>query len=183
MTICIQSSCQNWWTFFHRLLLLFEFYRHPAGLIKGNLKNLKKIMAFNTFHFSSVHCSVISDSLWSHGLQHTRPSCPSPIPGVCSNSCPSCQWCYPTISSYVVPFSSHLQSFPASGSFPMSPFFTSGGQSIGVLASTSVLSMNTQDWFPLGWNGWISLLFKGLSRVFSNTTDQKRQFFSTQLSS
>ena len=182
MTVCIQNSCQNWWTFFYRLLLLFEFYRHPAGLIKGNLKNLKKIMAFNTFQFSSVHRSVISDSLWSHGLQHARPSCPSPTPGVCSNSCPSCQWCYPTISSSVVPFSSHLQSFPASGSFPMSPFFTLGGQSIGVSASTSVLSMNTQDWFPLGWSGWISLLFKGLSKVFSNTTVQKHQFCGSQLS-
>ena len=106
--------------------------RVPWTSRRSNQSILKKIMAFNTFHFSSVHCSVISDSLWSHGLQHARPSCPSPTPGVCSNSCPSCQWCYPTISSYVVPFSSHLQSFPASGSFPMSQFFASGGQNIGV---------------------------------------------------
>jgi len=106
----------------------------------------------------------------------------SPSPGACSNSCPLSQWCRPTISSSVVPFSSCLQSFPASGSFPMSQFFASGGQSIGVSASTSVLPMNTQDWFPLGWTGWISLQSKGLSRVFSNITVQKHQFFSTQLS-
>ena len=104
------------------------------------------------------------------------------IPGAYSNSCPSSQWCHPTISSSVVPFSSHLQSFPASGSFPMSQFFTSSGQSIGVSASASVLPMNIQDWFPLGWTGWISLQSKGLSRVFSNTTVQKHQFFhNTQL--
>ena len=99
-----------------------------------------------------------------------------------SNSCPLIQWCHPTISSSVIPFSSHLQSFPASGSFPMSLFFASGGQSTGVSASASVLPMNIQDWFPLGWTGWISLKSKGLSRVFSNTTDQKHQFFGAQLS-
>ena len=100
----------------------------------------------------------------------------TPTPGACSNSCPSSQWCHPTISSSVVPFSSCLQSFPASGSFPMSQFFTSGGQSIAVSASTSVIPMNIQDWFPLGWTGWISLQSKGLSGVFSNTTVQKHQF-------
>ena len=110
--------------------------------------------------------SAVSDSLQPHELQHTRPPCPSPTPGVYSNSCPSSQWCHSTISSSVVPFSSCLQSFPASGSFPMSRFFASGGQSIGVSASASDLSMNIQDWFPLGWTGWISLLFKGLSRLF-----------------
>ena len=115
----------------------------------------------------------MSDSLWPHGLQHNRPPCRSPTPRPCSNSCPTCQWCHPTISFTVIPFSSCLQSFPASGSFPMSQFFTSGGQSIGVSASASVLPMNTQDWFPLGWTGWISLLSKGLLRVFSNTTVQK----------
>ena len=120
--------------------------------------------------------SVMSDSLRPHGLQHARPPCPSPTPGVNSNSCPLSQWCHPTISSSVVPFSCP-QSFPASGSFPMSQFFTSGGQSIGVSASASVLPMNAQDWFPLGWTGWISLQSKGLSRVFSNTTVQKYQFF------
>ena len=125
--------------------------------------------------------SVVSVSLRPCGLQHSRPPCPSPTPGAYSDSCPSCQWCHPTISSSVVPFSSCLQSFPASGSFPMSQFFASGGQSIGVSAS-SVLPMNIQDRFSLGWTGWISLQSKGLSRVFSNTTVQKHQFFSTQLS-
>ena len=120
--------------------------------------------------------SVMSNSLLLHGLHHTRLPCPSPTPGVHPNSCPSRRWCYPTISSSVVPFSSRLQSFPASRSFPMSQFFTSGGQSIGVSASASVLPMNIQDWFPLGWTGWISLLSKRLSRVFSNTTVQKHQF-------
>ena len=112
----------------------------------------------------------MSNSLWPHRLQHARPPCPSPTPGAYSNSCPLSRWCHPTILSSVVPFSFHLQSFPASGSFPMSQFFTSGGQSIGVSASALVLPMNTQDWSPLGWTGWISLQSKGLSRVFSNTT-------------
>ena len=126
--------------------------------------------------------SVMSDSLQPYGLQHARPPCPSPTPWACSISCSLSRWCPPTISSSVVPFSSHLQSFPTSGSFPMSQFFASGGQSIGVSASASVLPMNIQDWFPLGWTGWISLLSKGLSRVFSNTIVQKHQFFSAQLS-
>ena len=126
--------------------------------------------------------SVMSSSLWPYWLQHTRPPCPSPTPGVFSNSHPLSQWCHLTISSSVIPFSSHLESFPASGSFQTSQFFTSGGQSIGVSASTSVLPMNIQDWFPLGWTGWISLQSKGLSRVFSNTTVQKYQFFGTQIS-
>ena len=126
--------------------------------------------------------SVVSDSLRPHGLQHARPPCTSPTPGACSNSCPSSQWCHPFISSSVIPFSSCLQSFLASGSFPMSQFFASGGQSIGVSASASVLLMNIQDWFPLQWTGWISLQCKGLWRVFSNTTVQKHQFFGTQLS-
>ena len=126
--------------------------------------------------------SVISDSLWPHGLQHARPPCPSPTPGVYPNSYTLSQWCHPTISSSVIPFSC-LQSFPISGSFQMSQLFVSGGQNIGVSASTSVLPMNTQDWSPLGWTGWISLQSKGLSRVFSNTTVQKHQFFGTQPSS
>ena len=115
-------------------------------------------------------------------IQHARPPCPSPTPGVYSNSCPLTQWCHPTISSSVIPFSSCLQSSPTSGSFQMSQFFTSGGQSTGVSASASVLPMNIQGWFPLGWTGCIYLLSKGLSRVFSNTTVQKHQFFSIQLS-
>ena len=126
--------------------------------------------------------SVGSNSLQSHGVQHTRPPCPFPTPGVYSDSCPLSLWCHPTISSSAIPFSSHFQSFPTSGSFQMSQLFTLGGQSIGVSASTSVLPKNTQDWFHLGWTGWISLQSKGLSRVFSNTTVQKHQFFSAQLS-
>ena len=122
--------------------------------------------------------SVMSDSLQPHELQHAKLPCPSSTPGVYSNSCPSSRWCHPTISSSVVPFSSCLQSFPASVSFPVSQFFTSGGQSIEVSASTSVLPINIQNWFPLGLTGWISLQSKGLlSRVFSNTTVQKHQFF------
>ena len=109
-------------------------------------------------------CSTVSDSLWAHEFQHVGVPCPSPSPGVCS--CPLSQWCHPTISSSVVPFSSCLQSFPASESLPRSWLFTSGGQSTGTSASASVLPMNIQDWFPLGWTGWISLLIKGLSRVF-----------------
>ena len=126
--------------------------------------------------------SVVSSSLWLHGLQHARLPYLSPTPRAYSNSCLLSQWCHPTISSSVVPFSSCLQSFSASGSFQMSQFFASGGQSIRVSASASVLPMNTQDWFPLGWAGWISLQSKGLSRVFSNTTVQKHRFFSAQLS-
>ena len=144
---------------------------------KGGRKEIKG--RENSVQFSH---SVVSDSLQPHGLQHARLPCPSPTPRAYSNSCPLCQWCYATISSSVVPFSSHLQSFPASGSFPISQSFASGGQSIGVSASTSVLSMNTQGWFPLGFTDLISLQSKGLSRVFSNTTVQKHQFFCAQLS-
>ena len=126
--------------------------------------------------------SVVSDSLHPRGLQHARLPCPSPTPGANSHSCPSSQWCHPNISSSVIPFSSCLQSFPASRSFPKSQFFASGGQSIGISASVSVLPRNFQNWFPLGLTGENSLQSKGLSRVFSNTTVQKHQFFSTQLS-
>ena len=117
--------------------------------------------------------SVVSDSLWPYGLQHTRLPCPSPPPGACSNSCPSSWWCHPTIPSSVIPFC--IQSFPESGSFPRSQFIASDGQSIGVSASASVLPMNIQDWFPLGLTGLISLQCKGLSRVFFNTAVQKHQ--------
>ena len=126
--------------------------------------------------------SVVSDSLQPHEVQHARPPCPPSTPGVYLNSCPLSRWCHPTISSSVIPFSSRPQSFPASGSFQMSQLFASGGQSIGVSASASVLPMNTQDRSPLGWTGWISLQFKGLWRVFSNTTAQKHPFFGAQLS-
>ena len=122
----------------------------------------------------------MSDSLRPHELQHTRPPCPSPTPGVYPNSCPLSQWCHPAISYSVIPFSSCPQSFPTSGSVQMSQLFTSGGQSIGVSASASVFPMNTQDWSPLEWAGWISLQSKGLSRVFSNTTVQKHHFFHAQ---
>ena len=132
--------------------------------------------------FSSVQFSrsVVSDSLRPHRLQYTRSPCPSPTPGVYSNSCPLSWWCHPTISSSVIPFSSRLQSFPALGSFPVSQPFTSGGWSIGVSASTSVLPMNIQDWFPLGLTGLISMQSKGLSRILSNTTVQKHQFFGAE---
>ena len=144
----------------------------------------RKTSIISCHWFSSVHFSrsVASDSLQPHGLQNTRPPCPSPTPGVDSNSCPLSWWCHPTISSSVVPFSSCPQSLPASGSFPMSHLFASGSHNIGLSASTSVLPMNTQDWFPLGWTGWISLQSKGLSRVFFNTTVQNHQFFCTRLS-
>ena len=126
---------------------------------------------------------VMSNSLWPLGLQHNSPPCPSPNPGVYPNSCPLSQWCHPTIASSIVPFSSCFQSFLASGSFPMSQFFASSGQSIRVSASLSVLPMNIQDWFPLWWAGFISLQSKGPWRVFSNTAVQKHQFFSAQPSS
>ena len=126
--------------------------------------------------------SAVSDSLQPHEPRQPRPPCPSPTPRVYPNSCPLSQGCHPTISSSVIPFSSCLQSFPAPGSFQMSQFFTSGGQSTRVSASTSVFPVNTQDWSPLGWTVWISLQSKGLSRFFSNTTVQKHQFFSAQLS-
>ena len=142
------------------------------------------LYANHLVQFSSVQFShsVIFDSLWPHELQHTRPPCPSPTSGVHPNSCPLSHWCHSTISSSVVPFSSFPQSFPVSGSFQMSQLFASGGQNIGVSASASVLPMNIQDWFPLRWTCWISLQSKGLSRVFSNTTVQKHQFFGAQLS-
>ena len=133
----------------------------------------------NSVQFS---CSVMSDFLWPCGLQHARLPCPSSTSRACSNSCPSTRWCHPIISSSVVPFFSRLQSFPASESFPMSQFFTSGDQSIRASASASVLPMDIQDWFPLGWTGWISLLSKGLSGVFSNTTFQKHQFSGSHFS-
>ena len=145
----------------------------------------KTMLSHYIFQFSSVQFSrsVVFDSLLPHEWQHARLPCPSPTPGVYWNSCPSSRWCYPAISSSVVHFSSCPQSLPASGSFPMSQLFAWGSQSIGVSSSASIHPMNTQDWFPLGWTAWISLQSKGLSRVFSNTTVQKHQFFGTQLSS
>ena len=152
---------------------------HPsvqAGSILGSCLRGNSVI----HDFSSV--AQLCLTLRPHEPQHARPPCPSPTPRVYSNSNLLSWWCHPIISSSVVPFSSCLQSFPASGSFPMNQLFAWGGQRIGVSASASVLPMNIQDWFPLGWSGWISLQSKGLSRVFSNTTVQKHQFFSTQLS-
>ena len=157
--------------------LNFSIWRksQPPLFSLGSQSNCPK------FQFSSVQpLSCVRP----HGLQHTRLPCPSPTPRACSNSWPSSWWCHPTSDSLsVIPFSSCIQSFPASGSFPMSQFFASGGQSISVSASSSVLSMNIQDWFPLGWTCWITFHSKGLSRVFSNTTVETHQFFSAQPSS
>ena len=141
-------------------------------LVPHQERNVSMLYVVTLLQFSSVHFShsVMSNSLQPQGLQHTRPPCPSPTPGVYPNSCPLSWWCHPTVSSSIVSFSSCPQSFPASRSFQMSQLFASGGQSIRVSSSTSVLPMNTQDWSPLGWTGWISLQSKGLARVFSSTT-------------
>ena len=151
----------------YRSLTVFPSSRHST------------LSTFSSVQFSR---SVMSDSLWPHEPQHARPPYPSPTPQVHPNSCPLSPWCHPAISASVVPFSSCPQSLPAPESFPVSQLFTWGGQNIGVSASASVPPRNTQDWPPLGWTGWISLQPKGLSRVFSNTTVQKHQFFCTQLS-
>ena len=174
---------QAWRMTQHRHLI------HVCGIDLNYWMQSNGRMGFMSFRFriqfSSVQFShsVMSDSLQPHESQHARPPCPSSNPGVHSNSCPSSRWCHPAISSSVIPFSSCLQSLPASESFPMSQLFAWGGQSIGVSTSTSVLPMNTQDWSPLGWTGWISLQSKGHSIVFSNTTVQKHQFFGAQFSS
>ena len=162
------------------------FELHPDSDLEGKGKGTATCdhdsdLTDSLHQFISVQ-SVMSDSLRPHEPQHVSPPCPSPTLAVYPNSCPLSQWCHPTISSSVIPFSSCPQSFPASGSFQMSQLFASGGQSTRVSASAPVLPMNTQDWSPLGWTGWISLHSREFSRVFSNTTVQKRQFFSTQLS-
>ena len=158
--------------------LLFEQFIYLFGENKLTVDNIQGYFSL----LSSVQSLSRVRLFATHGLQHSSPPCPSPTPRACSHSCPLSRWSQHTISCSVVPFSSHLQSFSASESFPISQFFTSGGQSIGVSASASVLPMNIQDWFPLGWTVWISLQSKGLSRVFSNTTIQKHQFFCAQLS-
>ena len=172
----VNSSC--------RLLSPPYFNLIPVTLYFPLQLNLNTSL-FNICFVHSVQFShsVVSDSLRPHESQHARPPCPSQTPGVHPNPCPLSWWCHPTILSSVVPFSSFPQSFSASGSFQMSQLFTWGGQSIGVSASASALPMNTQDWSPLGWTGWVSLQSKGLSRVFSNNTVQKHQFFGAQLSS
>ena len=159
---------------------LLSTLKHLALFLHSSLKCCVYLVIVIKQISVQFSCSVISNSLWPHGLHHARPPCPSPTPRACSNSCPLSWWCHPTISSSIVPFSSCLQSFPASGSFPMRWLFTSRDQSIG--ASASVLLINISDWFPLGLTGLISLLSKGLSRVFSNTTVQKHQLFIIQLS-
>ena len=171
--------CYPFTLFFSWGILLYH-YHHTCHIPTVN--NFTDYSTFLLPYSVQSSSSVMSDSLWTHGLQHARLPYPSPAPRACSYSCHSSQWCHPTISSSVIPFSSCLQYFPASGSFPVSRFFTSGGQNIGISASASVLPVNMQDWFPLGWTGWISLQSKGLSRVFSNTTVQKHQFFGAQLS-
>ena len=170
--------------FFLSVFPSFENYMYTLFQIPLSLTEQTVPLACN-LPISSVQFShsVMSDLLRPHEPQHTRPSCPSPTPRVYPNSCPLSWWCHPTISSSVIPFSSCPQSFLATGSFQMSQLFTSGGQSTRISASTSVLPMNTQDWPPLGWTGWTSSQSKGLSRVFSNTTVQKHQFFGAQLSS
>ena len=162
-----------------RMLLRERFLNWRRTKSEGSDLGCRRWWALfhNSIQFSH---SGVSNSLWPHGPQHTRFPCPSPTLGACSNSCPLSWWHHPTISSSVIPLSSRLQSFPASGSFPMSQLFASGGQSIGVSALASVLPMNIQDWSPLGWTGLIYLLSRGLPIVFSNTTVQKLQFFGTQ---
>ena len=181
-----------WWmlTYWGNHFAIFVYRYWIIILHTQNKYNLYKNLYLNfpyfwLIQFSSVQFSqsVVSDSLRPHGLQHAMPPCPSPTPGVYSNSSPLSWWCHLTISSSVIPFSSCPQSFPASGSFQLSQLFESGGQSIGASASASVLPMNTQDWSLPGWTGWIFLQSKGLSRVYSNTTVQKHKFFSAQLSS
>ena len=156
------------------IISLFLFVAKCSSLYKYTTSPISISVQFSR--------SVVSNSLWPHGMQHARLPCPSPTPGLYIKSCPLSWWCHPTISSTVVPFSSCLQSFPVAASFEMSQLFTLGVQNIGVSASTWVLPMNIQHWSPLGWTGWISLQSKGLSRVFSNTTVQQHQFFGTQLS-
>ena len=179
---------------------LLLFLQHPLFSLSLRLVSRESLLSSLMFKLHDISLKSDISSVWNqisvefssvaqscltlrpHELQHARLPCPSPTPKAYLNLCPSSQWCHPTISSSVVPFSSHLQSFPASGSFPVSQFFSWGGQSIGVSASASVLPMNSQDWFPLGRTGWISLQSKGLSRIFFKTTVQKHQFFGAQLS-
>ena len=170
----MKNSLLNKW---HLGQLDFHIQKNEFGPLSNSIQKINSKLIHDLVQFSH---SVVSDSLRPHEPQHARPPCLSPAPGVYPNSCQLSWWCHLTISSSVIPFSSCLQSVPTSGSFEMSQLFTSGGQSIGVSASTSVLPMNIQDWSPLGWTGWISLQSKGLSRVFSNTTAQKHQFFSAQ---
>ena len=177
MTCLVEYYIHENFSLYSILKMSYQFFMKFLKLISLNF--LLLYVQFSSVQFSH---SVMTDSLWSRGLLHVRPPCPLPTPRIYPNPCTLSQWCHPTISSSVIHFSSCLWSFPASGASQISQLFSSGGQSIGVSASTSVLPMNTQDWSPLGWTGWISLKSKGLSRVFSNTTVQKHQFFCAQLS-
>ena len=173
VTVC--KSTYLFWSVWNKWIFALT-----SRLEELQFDNIDSFISISSVQFSR---SVMSDSLQPHELLNARPPCPSPTPGVYSNSCPLSRWYHPAISSSLVPFSSCPQSLPTSESFPVSQLFPWGGQSIGVSASASVLPMNTQDWSSLEWTGWISLQSKGLSRVFSNTTVQKHQFFGTQLSS
>ena len=169
---CRWDISPNQKTFFKILNSNSQLVHWVLTMVKRTCSEKNLIMCNHEICSVQFSHSIMSDCLWPHALQHARPPCPSPTLGVHSNSCPLSRWCHPIISSTVVPFSSHLQSFPASVSFPMSQLFALGGHSIGVSASTSVLPVNIQDWFPLGWTGWISLWSKELSTVFSNPTVQ-----------
>ena len=173
---CLENPMDGraWWAAVYGVAQSRTRLKRLSSSSSSSIVYLYPSLSFLSLSTVQLSGSAISDSLGPHGLQHSRLSCPSPTPGACSNSCPSSEWYHPTISDSVVPFSSCLQSFPASGSFPMSNYWS---------YSFSISpSMNVQDWFPLGWTGWISLPFKGFSRVFSNTTVQKHQFFGAQLS-
>ena len=176
-----EATNTNTHTHTHTHTHMYIYRERTAIVLRRTCVSWKRKSDFYWPFLVQFSRSVVSDTLWSHELQYTMPPCPSPTTGVHSNPCPLTQWCHPSTSSSVVPFSSCSQSFPASGSFPMSQFFASSGQSIGASASPLVLPMNTQDWSPLGWTGWI-LQSKELSRVFSNTTVQRHQFFIAQLS-
>ena len=184
----LDATSSLYWSFCKSILefLNLKLYEDNKIVIcweRWNPHWVTRILCIFLHGFIQFSRSVMSDSLWPHESQHARPPCPSPTPRVDPNSCASSRWCHPAISSSVVPFSSCPHSLPASGSFPMSQLFAWGGQGTGVSALASFLPKNTQDWSPLGWTGWISLQSKGLSRVFSNTTGQKHQFFGAQLSS
>ena len=174
MSIFKSSPCDNLKTYVRSRQHLFKSFSRLSIPLSMKTKSVN-----GPYQFSR---SVVYDSLWSHGLHHARLPYPSPTPGICSDLCPMSRWCHPTISSSVVPFSSCLQSFPASGFFPMSWLFTLGGPSIGASIPASVLPVNIQDWFPIRLTHLITLQSKGLSRVFSNITVQKHQFFCAQLS-
>ena len=173
-----------WWVLtFFPINLIWKYLVLWLSIAKWRLTLTLSTLEHQSFCLTSVQSLSCVQLFATPLLQHTRPPCPLPTLSLYSNSCPLSQWCHPAISSSFIPFSSCLQSFPALGSFPVSQFFPSGGQSIGLSASTSVLPMNIQNRYPLGWTGWISLQSKGLARVFSNTTVQKHQLFSAQLSS